>query len=64
MEVIGTVTATTNVRARAAASLEAESLGILSGGESLELYAIENGWCKVNYNGRVAYVKEEFVTQE
>jgi len=64
LEVIGKVTANTNIRIRAAASLEAESLGILAGGESLEFYGNEDGWCKVNYNGTVAYVKAEYVTQE
>jgi len=63
MEVIGTVTAIDNVKIRAGASLEAESLGVLSIGESLELLANEDGWCKVNFNGRAAYVKAEFVTQ-
>lgn len=62
LEVIGTVTATTGINVRAAASQSSERLGLLASGESLELYAIEDGWCMVNYNGRVAYVKEEYVT--
>ena len=62
LEVIGTVTATTGINVRAAATQDSERLGLLASGESLELYAVEDGWCKVNYNGRVAYVKEEFVT--
>ena len=63
LAVIGSVTATQNINIRADASEEAERLGVLPGGDSLELYAIEEGWCKVNYNGKVAYVKADYVTQ-
>lgn len=59
----GTVTALQNVRIRAAASLEAESLGLLEAGASLEYYGTEDGWCKVNYNGTTAYVKAEYVSR-
>ena len=59
--VIGTVTATTNINVRASASEDAERLGVLAGGDSVELLANENGWCKINYNGRVAYVKSDYV---
>lgn len=62
-DVIGTVTATTNINVRSAASETAERLGVLAGGESLELLANEDGWCKVNYNGQVGYVKADYVTQ-
>lgn len=64
LEVIGTVTATTNLNVRAAASESAERLGVLAGGSSLELLGNENGWCKVNYNGQVGYVKADYVTQQ
>lgn len=64
LEVIGTVTATTNLNVRAAASEDAERLGVLAGGSSLDLLGNENGWCKVNYNGQVAYVKADYVTQQ
>lgn len=64
LEVIGTVTATTNINVRAAASETAERLGVLAGGASLEMLGNENGWCKVNYNGQVAYVKADYVTQQ
>ena len=63
-ETIGTITATTNLNVRAAASADAERLGLLSGGSSLDLFAVENGWCKVNYNGQVGYVKADYVTQQ
>lgn len=64
LETIGTVTATTNINVRSAASETADRLGMLPGGESLELIANENGWCKVNYNGQVGYVKADYVTQQ
>ena len=62
-EVIGTVTATTRVNIRAAANESADRLGQLADGESLNLLAVENGWCKVVYNNQIAYVKSEFVEQ-
>lgn len=61
VESIGTVTATTNINVRAAASETAERLGILTGGESVELISTENGWCKIKYNGQIGYVKAEYV---
>lgn len=62
-EVVGTVTATTRVNIRAAANESADRLGQLAAGESLNLLALENGWCKVVYNNQVAYVKAEYVEQ-
>lgn len=61
VDTIGTVTATANVNVRAAASETATKLGIVTGGESLELVAREGDWCKVIYNGQIGYVKAEFV---
>ena len=63
-ETIGTVTATTNINVRSAASETSERLGVLAGGSSLDLIANENGWCKVKYNGQVGYVKSDYVTQQ
>ncbi|MBR6666234.1 MAG: SH3 domain-containing protein [Lachnospiraceae bacterium] len=59
--VVGTVTATSNVNVRTAASETADRLGVLAGGEAVDLLGRENGWCKINYNGQVGYVKEDFV---
>lgn len=61
MESIGTVTATTNINVRASASETADRLGVLAGGESVELLAKEDGWCKIKYNGQVGYVKADYV---
>ena len=63
LQAIGTVAATTNINVRTSASQESASLGILAGGSSVELFANEGEWCKVSYEGRVGYVKSEFVTQ-
>lgn len=63
-EAIGTVTATTNINIRAAAGETAEKLGMLAGGESLDLLAVEGDWCKVDFNGQIAYVKAEYVTRQ
>ena len=62
-EVIGTVTATTRVNIRAAANESADRLGQLAEGESLNLLAVENSWCKVVYNNQIAYVKADYVEQ-
>lgn len=62
-DVIGTVTATTNINIRAAANESSERLGMLPGGASLDLLAVEGDWCKVSYEGQAAYVKAEFVEQ-
>ena len=62
--VIGTVTANENVKIRASASQDGEQLGLMVGGDSLELLANEDGWCKVIYNGKIGYVKAEYVTQQ
>ncbi len=61
LQSIGIVTATTNINVRTSASETAEKLGVLVGGESVDLYANENGWCKINYNGQVGYVKADYV---
>lgn len=61
---IGTVTATTTVNVRASADESGEKLGMLAGGSSLDLLEEVNGWCKVNYNGQVGYVKSDYVTKQ
>ncbi len=60
-DAIGTVTATSNVNVRMSAGESADRLGVLAGGETVELLGRENGWCKINYNGQIGYVKEDYV---
>lgn len=62
-EVIGTVTASTNINVRSAASETADRLGVLAGGESVELLENLDGWCKVKYNNQIGYVKADYVQQ-
>lgn len=62
-ETIGTVTATTNINVRASASQTADRLGVLAGGESVDLIENMGDWCKIKYNGQIGYVKSEYVQQ-
>ncbi len=60
-EVLGTVTATSNVNVRMNPSETADRMGVLAGGETVDLLGRENGWCKIDYNGQIGYVKEDFM---
>lgn len=62
-EVIGTVTASTNINVRASASETADRLGVLAGGETVDLLENLDGWCKIKYNNQIGYVKAEYVQQ-
>lgn len=62
-EVIGTVTASTNINVRASASETADRLGVLAGGETVDLLENLDGWCKIKYNNQVGYVKADYVQQ-
>lgn len=60
-QVMGQVTATTNINVRLSPSQDAAKLGILTGGESVDLLEKADGWCKIIYSGQIGYVKEEYV---
>lgn len=60
-ESIGNVTATENVNIRASASETAEKIGVVVGGESVELLSRDNGWCQIRKDGLVGYVKADYV---
>lgn len=61
-QVTGTVTVKENVRVRASASENGEKLGTAYIGEKLELVMKQaDGWTKIKYNGRTAYVKSDYV---
>lgn len=60
-QVIGQVTATTNINVRLAPSQNAAKLGILTGGDTVDLLERADGWCKIIYSGQTGYVKEEYV---
>lgn len=58
----GTVTVKENVRIRASASEDAEKLGTAYVGEKLEVIMKQaDGWTKIKYNGKTAYVKSDYV---
>lgn len=59
----GTCTPTTTINVRASASENADKIGIANAGEKLKLLEIlENGWTKIEYEGKEAYVKSEYLT--
>ena len=63
-EVIGKVTANTTVNIRSSASQTSEKVGVVYEGEKLDLLEKRSdGWMKVRYNGKTAYVKSEFVDE-
>ena len=62
VETTGTVTVKENVRIRASASESGEKLGTAYVGEKLEVVMKQaDGWTKIKYNGRIAYVKSDYV---
>lgn len=60
-QVIGQVTATTNINVRLAPSQDSAKLGILTGGDTVDLLEKADGWCKIIYSGQIGYVKEDYV---
>ena len=62
IETTGTVTVKENVRIRASASESGEKLGTAYVGEKLDVIMKQaDGWTKIKYNGRTAYVKSDYV---
>lgn len=58
----GYVTVKENVRIRSSASENGEKLGTAYIGEKLELVMKQaDGWTKIKYNGKTAYVKSDYV---
>ena len=61
-DVIDTVTANTTVNIRKSASQTSEKVGVVYEGEKLDLLEKRSdGWSKIRYDGKTAYVKSEFV---
>ncbi|MDE7231675.1 MAG: SH3 domain-containing protein, partial [Lachnospiraceae bacterium] len=58
----GTVTVKENVRVRAGASETSEKIATAYAGEKLEVIMKQaDGWTKIKYNGKTAYVKSDYV---
>lgn len=60
-DAIRTATATTNVNLRKEPSETATKLGVVVGGESLEVLSEYNGWSQVRYKGTIGYVKSDYI---
>lgn len=59
-----TVYATTTVNVRSQANTSSASYGKLSAGESVKrIEKMSNGWSKIKYNGREAYVKSDYLSE-
>ena len=58
----GTVQATTRVHVRTQPTTNSKSLTILSPGAKVHASGTANGWTKVTWNGRVAYVYSKYLT--
>ena len=64
-EVNETVWATLSVSVRESYSADSERLAVLYGGESITRTGIcENGWSRVDHDGKTAYIKSEYLTTE
>ena len=62
-EVIGTVTAKTNVNVRNKPDQSSEKLGMVSEGSNYNLLEDLGEWLRIDFNGKNGYVKEEFFTK-
>ena len=49
------------VNVRAEASKDAEALGRLSAGDKVNLITYENGWAKIEYEGAVGYMNQDYI---
>ncbi len=61
MQVIKTMTATDNVNVRAKAGEDADRIGTVLAGNTVDIIGEEGEWSKVNYEGSVGYIKTEFL---
>ena len=59
----GTLTTTSTVNVRSAADTAADRLGVIPEGETVEYVSHENGWYQIKYNGQLAYVIQDYVTE-
>ena len=61
ISIIGTVTTTDTVNVRATPSKDGEKIGVLAEGENVSLVERKDGWCKIVYGNRLAYIIEDYV---
>ncbi len=56
-------TANSSVNVRVSDSMNADTMGQLRGGQSVEVTEVRgNGWSQINFDGKVGYVKSEYLT--
>lgn len=61
-KVTGTVMAKASVKIRSSASTESEALGTAYAGDKLDMIVEQaDGWTRIKYKGRTAFVKSEYV---
>ena len=58
----GTVEATTRVHVRTQPTTSSTSLTVLNPGQEVQAEGTSNGWTKVDWNGRTAYVYSKYLT--
>jgi len=56
-----TITVKENVRIRSQSNTDSEVLGNASAGDTFTLVEEANGWCKISYNGKDAYIRSDFI---
>lgn len=57
---IGSVKATTNVNVRSAANQDSNKLGVAQAGNAYDLLEDQGEWYKIDFGGKIGYVKSEF----
>jgi hypothetical protein len=57
------VTSQSSLNVRSYASKNSSKLGMLNSGDIIEVYSIDNGWARIKYNGRTAYVSARYLEE-
>ncbi len=55
------ITKTDPLNVRKSPSINAEIIGKVAKGSTVEIYSETNGWCEIRYNGQVGYVSKDFI---
>lgn len=58
------VTETDPLNVRKSPSVNADIIGKVAKGNTVEIYSETNGWCEIRYNGQVGYVSKDFIEYE
>ena len=52
-----------NLNVRTGASLDSKKIGLLPYGSKINPISISDGWAKINYNGKIAYVSADYIEE-